>query len=94
MRFRVLLLALKTSDQMYCEEYHMNNLLEQAIRAHDGDRAARTIQDALGIGSGDVALFFPKSWPADREQRARIIGGRLHDRGASFGRVLEDARSR
>jgi hypothetical protein len=33
------------------------------------------IQDALGIESDDVANYcFPKTWPADREQRARIIG--------------------
>ena len=33
------------------------------------------IQEALGIESNDVANYvFPKSWPADREQRARIIG--------------------
>ena len=32
------------------------------------------IQEALGIESDDVANYvFPKSWPADREQRARII---------------------
>ncbi len=28
---------------------HMSNLLEQAIRSDDGDRAAQLIQDALGI---------------------------------------------
>jgi hypothetical protein len=33
------------------------------------------IQDALGIESDEVANYvFPKSWPADREQRACIIG--------------------
>jgi len=33
------------------------------------------IQEALGIESDEVANYvFPKSWPADREQRARIIG--------------------
>jgi hypothetical protein len=41
----------------------------------DADRAAKLIQDALGIESNDVANYcFPKHWPADREQRARIIG--------------------
>ncbi len=41
----------------------------------DGDRAARMIQEALGIESDDVANYvFPKTWPTDREQRARIIG--------------------
>jgi uncharacterized protein HemY len=49
--------------------------LEQAIDCNDGDQAARIIQDALGIESDDVASYvFPKTWPADREQRARIIG--------------------
>jgi hypothetical protein len=53
----------------------MTNLLEQAINSNDGNRAAKVIQDALGIESDDVADYcFPKTWPADREQRARIIG--------------------
>ena len=53
----------------------MSNLLEQAINCDDGDRAAKIIQDALGIKSDDVANYvFPRTWPADREQRARIIG--------------------
>jgi uncharacterized protein HemY len=53
----------------------MNNLLQQAIDCDDGDRAARIIQDALGIESNDVVNYcFPKEWPADREQRARHIG--------------------
>jgi hypothetical protein len=53
----------------------MANLLEQAINSNDGDRAAKIIRDALGIESDDVANYsFPKTWPADREQRARIIG--------------------
>jgi hypothetical protein len=53
----------------------MTNLLEQAIACDDGDRAAKTIQNALGIESDDVVNYtFPKDWPADREQRARIIG--------------------
>jgi hypothetical protein len=39
------------------------------------DRAARMIQEALGIESDDVANYvFPKTWSADRQQRARIIG--------------------
>ncbi len=51
------------------------NLIKQAIACDDGDRDARIIQEALGIESDDVANYvFPKSWPADREQRARIIG--------------------
>jgi hypothetical protein len=53
----------------------MTNLLEQAIACDDADRAAKIIQDALGIESDDVANYcFPKTWPADREVRARIIG--------------------
>jgi hypothetical protein len=32
-------------------------------------------QDALGVESDELASYrFPKAWPADREQRARIIG--------------------
>jgi uncharacterized protein HemY len=53
----------------------MSNLLEQAINCNDGDTAAKIIQDALGIERDDVASYvFPKTWPNDREQRARIIG--------------------
>jgi uncharacterized protein HemY len=49
--------------------------LEQAINCSDGNQAAKIIQDTLGIESDDVASYvFPKTWPADREQRARIIG--------------------
>ena len=32
----------------------MSNLLERAIDCDDGDRAAKIIQDALGIESDDV----------------------------------------
>ena len=53
----------------------MTNLLQQAIDCDDGDRAAKIIQDALGIESDDVVNYcFPEEWPADREQRARYIG--------------------
>jgi hypothetical protein len=53
----------------------MRNLLEQAIECDDGDNAAQLIRDALGIVSDDVANYvFPKTWPTDREGRARIIG--------------------
>jgi hypothetical protein len=53
----------------------MTNLLEQAINSNDADHAARLIQEALGIQSDEVANYvFPKSWPGEREQRARIIG--------------------
>jgi hypothetical protein len=53
----------------------MANLIEQAINCNDGDLAAKIIRDALGIDSDDVANYcFPKEWPANRDQRARIIG--------------------
>jgi hypothetical protein len=53
----------------------MTNLLAQAINCDDADRAAKMIQDALGIESDDVVNYcFPKDCPADREQRARYIG--------------------
>jgi hypothetical protein len=51
------------------------NLLEQAIGCSDGDDAAKLIREALGIETDEVANYvFPKRWPDDREQRARIIG--------------------
>ena len=53
----------------------MTNVLEQAINCEEGDQAAKIIQDALGIENVDLAgRCFGKTWPADREQRARIIG--------------------
>jgi uncharacterized protein HemY len=53
----------------------MTNLLQQAIDCDDADRAAKMIQDALGIESDDVVNYcFPMNWPEDRERRARIIG--------------------
>ena len=53
----------------------MLNLLEQAISSDNGDRAAKIIGRALGIESDEVANYcFPKHWPADRAQRASIIG--------------------
>ena len=53
----------------------MTNLLEQAINSNDADHAARLIQEALGIESDEVVNYvFPKAWPGDRKQRARIIG--------------------
>jgi hypothetical protein len=49
----------------------MSNLLQQAINCDDPDRAARIIQDALGIESDDVVGYcFPTEWPADPERRA------------------------
>jgi hypothetical protein len=45
------------------------------LTCDDCDRAAKIIQDALGIESDDVVNYcFPKTWPEDREVRARIIG--------------------
>jgi hypothetical protein len=45
----------------FCEAY-MANVLEQAINADDGDRAANIIRQALGIESDDVANYaFPKT---------------------------------
>jgi hypothetical protein len=53
----------------------MTNLLAQAISTGDGDRAAKILQEALGIESDEVANYvLPKTWPNDREQRARVIG--------------------
>ena|SRR5689334_16407236 len=49
----------------------MRNVLEQAMNFEDGERAAKIIQDALGI---ENTSGFGKTWPADREQRGRIIG--------------------
>jgi hypothetical protein len=53
----------------------ITSLLEQAITTDDGGSAAKLIQNSLGIESDEVANYcFPKTWPQDREQRARIIG--------------------
>ena len=53
----------------------MTNLLERAISTGDGTRAVKIVQDVLGIESDEVANYcFPKTWPSDRERRARIIG--------------------
>jgi len=67
----------------------MTNLFEQAINREDGDRAVKIIQDALGIENADLQCSFPKTWPADREQRARIIGEWLQ----MEARLLADTRS-
>jgi hypothetical protein len=69
--------------------------LEQAIDCNDGDQAAKIIQDALGIESDDVASYvLPKTWPADGEQRARIIGEWLQTEARFLGRGLINAPSR
>jgi len=71
----------------------MSNVLEQAISSDDVDKAAKIIRDALGIGSGDVAKYcFPKTWPADHEQRAHIIGNWLQTEARFIGRVMETHR--
>jgi hypothetical protein len=63
-----------------CEECAVRNLLEQAIESDDGDRAAAVIRAALGIESDEVANnSFPKHWPDNREQRARVIGDWLRE---------------
>ena len=52
----------------------MANLFEQAINSNDGHRAAKIIQDALGIDSDDVANYvFPKTWPAVRRRPRRCF---------------------
>jgi len=54
----------------------MPNVLEQAIDCEDGERAAKIIQDALGIENSDdmTKPGFGEPWPADRKRRGRIIG--------------------
>ena len=53
----------------------MSNLLEQAIKCDDAHRAAKIIEHALGIENDDLVKYiFATTWPADRQQRARIIG--------------------
>jgi hypothetical protein len=54
---------------------HITNVVEQAITTDNANCAAKLIQNSLGIESDEVANYcFPKTWPQDREQRARIIG--------------------
>ena len=53
----------------------MPNVIEQAISTDDAEQAAKLIKRALGIESDDVVNYcFPINRPADREQRASIIG--------------------
>jgi hypothetical protein len=50
------------------------------------NHGAKIIQDALDIEGDDaVNCCFPKTWPADREQRARIIGEWLETESTVFG---------
>jgi hypothetical protein len=61
----------------------MANLLEQAIDCDDAERAARIIQEALGIESGDVADYvFPKTM-ACRSRGARSHHWRMAPGGSS-----------
>jgi hypothetical protein len=67
----------------------MANLLERAIDCDDDEDAIRMIRTALGIESDDVANYvFPKTWPIDRERRARIIGEWLKAEARFLGREL------
>ena len=46
----------------------VKHLLERAINTDDSNRAAKLIQNALGIESDEVANYcFPKTWPKDCE---------------------------
>jgi hypothetical protein len=55
--------------------FPVRNLLERAINDDDADHASKLIRDALGIDSDEVTNYsFPKHWPDNREQRARVIG--------------------
>ena len=64
----------------------MASLLEQAINCDDGHLAAQMIQDGLGTESDEVTNYcFPKTWPEDHEQRARIIGGLAPSRSSVYG---------
>lgn len=54
--------------------------------------ASAAIQQAPGIESDHVAnCCFPKTWPADREQGARVIGGWLKTEAQFY--VKHQARS-
>jgi hypothetical protein len=71
----------------------MTNLLAQAINCDDGDRAARIIQDALGIENDDVVNYcFPEGM-AGRPRAARQVHRRVaEDRGALPGLMTKDRR--
>ena len=75
----------------------MPNLLERAINADDADRAAKIIQDALGIENDDVVqlLLSALRLTADRSRAARPYHRRMaEDRRALFGLVPAPAASR
>ena len=53
----------------------MTNRLEQAINCNDGDRATKILWTRWVSCQDDVVNYvFLRTWPIDREQRARIIG--------------------
>ena len=55
------------------------------------DDAANIIQQALGIESDDVVNYvFPKAWPADRDQRACIIGEWLQTEARFFWPKMQE----
>ncbi len=60
----------------------MVNLLAQAIKCDDRDRAVTIIQTALGLESRDL---FPKTWPKDRRRRAALIADWLSDEAHFLG---------
>jgi hypothetical protein len=65
----------------------MANVLEKAVNCNDGDRAIAHIVDALGINPEDMARYdFPKTWPQDRQGRARIIGDWLQNEALFLAR--------
>jgi hypothetical protein len=67
----------------------MSNLLERAINCDDGDRAAKIIQNALGIESDDVANFCIPENVARGSRAARPHHWRLAaDRGALSGLTI------
>jgi hypothetical protein len=61
--------------QVIREEYTHDQPSGAGDQLRRPGRAARIIQDALGIEGDDVVNYcFPQTWPTDRERRARVIG--------------------
>jgi hypothetical protein len=54
----------------------MTNILEQAINCDDSDRAAKIIQDALGIESDEVANYRLPRWNASSVPASSATGSR------------------
>ena len=68
-------LSRKYPVQVIGEEYKHDQPSRAGNNCDDADRAAKMIQDALGIESDDVVNYcFPAEWPIDRERRARASG--------------------